>query len=292
MNALTKIFAMQVFVMAVVSGCQTKGTMEINDSELSAIREREGAVREIECAAAQSVVVWDVAEVGVSSDYIGAPHEAIAKQRFLTPLLKENYLEVCDAASDAAVAKAQNAIHALGGNDETHSTKEESIHGQEDEGPRWKADNRYSKTFRDGTCRCKDSKANKLDRPVYCYQEFSFKLKAPEDQICYGYHVNVLKDVPEKDVNNIGTREFCQHNTKGWKKTCLEKKETYKKSSYFYSQSYEPLGCRTKGEEFYHTCKCSTEIEQLTPIAGARFYCTRTFNNKSVIINLESAFGN
>jgi hypothetical protein len=276
-------------------GCQTRGSgsaMVSRNSELNALRKREGTVREIECAAAQSVVIWDVAEVGVSSDYIGEPHEAIAKQRFLTPLLKENFLDVCDAASDAAAAKAQQAIAALGGTEESHSTKEESINGQEDELPRWKSDDRFSKTYRDGTCRCKDTKADKLNRPVYCYQEFSFKLKAPEDQLCYGYHVNVVREIAEQDIGDIGTREFCQKHTKAWQKTCLEKKDVYKGSSYFYSQSYEPLGCRTKRAEFYHPCKCSTSVEQLTPIAGARFYCTRTFNEDEVIINLDSPFGN
>jgi len=264
--------------------------------ELTDYQKRHGVVREIECATAHSVYKWDVAEVGVSSDPIGPPLEAKAKKSFLTPLNSEHYLEVCDAAASRSIGRAEAKILKLGGTKETHTTKEESIRPTEFEEQkelRWANDGRYAKIFREGSCLCKDQKAEKLNRTVFCTQEYSFDLSdGSEEQRCYGYFTKALLKVPTNELVLVAQRDFCVNNTAGWTVDCQNHQTTYKQSAYFSAANLEPGKCQTTNKEFYHPCECSTDVMNLLPSQGMRFYCTRTFGEEEVILNLDSPSGN
>jgi len=298
---VAKLTCLILFVLT--ASCQAKRGEVVY--ELTQQQKRNGVVREIECVTAHSVVRFDGDDVGVTMSEASPPLEAVARVRFFTPLTEKSYFETCEEASIKSNRLAQKKIKELSANlaeveENDFNVKEESIYpgiAEDEEDVRWPEDDRYDKDFREGTCRCKDRRAELMNRPVYCTQIYSFDLiGGVEGERCFGYFTKAMRRPKRKDLPVVLQRGYCERKTRGWLRDCRKNQKTYKESQFFRARNFEPTACSTdyelSDETFEHECQCSTNVLNLIPYANVRFFCSKVVGGEEVILNFDSMSGN
>lgn len=282
--------------LAFSGACQAKRpVLEIEDNyNIKEVQEDDGVAREIECLAATSVNKWDEEEIGLSATFEKGPVEGKAKQKYLTPLFRENFLEVCDLAEQEAEKNGQKEIKNLKGTEDTHTLREETTKVAEGEEQRWFPNEEFDREFRDGGCYCRDLPTKYFKREIFCAQEYSFALKGgKQNERCFGYFVKEVGIVQAKHLKNVRSTEFCHSHTKSWKKACEKTRKDYKETRFYSNSDYLPENCGLSSEKEEHSCRCSTEVETIVQGPVKTFFCTKqeAGSEEDIIFNVDSANG-